>query len=204
MSAVARSESCSPPGAAGVKFDPAPLPRREGQQRQPRERSELEHRDQVHEAGGALHPDIVQEPHHHDCRGGDVAHLGRREGKEIAEVFGEDGGDGAERGGADDRQLGPPEEKGRERAEPLEQVGEHPARPGQRRGQLGQGQGAEQGDDAAHHPGDHDGTGFLQASRDTGGHPEDAATDGGADQNRDGAPQAQVAGKPLTPGIGRL
>ena len=99
-----------------------------------------------------LHPDVVEEPITTIADGGDVPHLRRRELEEVTQILGEDGGDGTEGGGADDGQLGPAEEKGRERPEPLEQVGEDPARPWERRRQLGQGQGAEERDGPARRP----------------------------------------------------
>ena len=86
--------------------------------------------------------------------------------------------------------------------EALQEVGEHSARPGERRRQLGQGQGAEEGDGAADDPGHDDRPWLLEALGDAGGNPEDAAADGGADENRDGAPEPEVPGKALTPGVG--
>ena len=113
---------------------------------------------------------------------------------EVAQVLGEDRGDGAERGGPDDGELGPAEEKRRQRPEPLEDVGEHPARPRHRRRQLGVGQRAEQRDQPAHHPGEQHRPRLVQPLRDAGRHAEDAAPDRGPHQHRDGAAEAEVAG----------
>ena len=121
--------------------------------------------------------------------------------EEVAEVFREERRDGAQRRGADDHQLRPAEEEGGEGAERLEDEGEDPARTGHRRRQLGVGQRAEEGEEAAQHPDQDEGSGRLQL----GGHPgrdaEDAAPDGRADEHRHGAPETQIAGEALAPGV---
>ena len=177
----------------------APVSRGKGEHRQPRQRSVLGQGDEIHHARRVPHPHVVDEPHQQHRRGSDIPHLFGRELDEVAEVFGEDGGDGAEGGGADDRQLGPAEQKCGKGAEALEEVGEDPAGTGHRRGQLGVGKGPEERDDATENPGEHDGSRLSQSAGDRGWDPEDAAPDRTADQDRDGTPESEAPGEPFPP-----
>jgi hypothetical protein len=100
-----------------------------------------------------------------------------RERDEVAEILGEDGGDGTEGGGPDDGQLGPPEEKSGERAEGFQDVGEDATRTGEGACQLRDGESAEQGDQPTQDPGEQHGPWLLETPGDAGRNPEDAASD---------------------------
>ena len=131
MSAVARSDRSSPPLQAGVKCDTVPVGAVNASRASPASEPYLSAVMRFMNRGGGANPEVVEQPDHQNRRGGRPAHLLRPELDEVAQVLGEDRGDGAQGGGADDGELGPAEEEGGERAEPLEQVGEDPARPGQ-------------------------------------------------------------------------
>ena len=201
-SAVAMSDTDTLPVQSGVKCAALPPAGREREQPEQRDGAELGDRDQVHQGGRGTDADIVEDPHHDDRRRGDVPHGGWIEAEEVPEVLGEDRRDGAEGRRADHGQLGPAEEKGRDRPERLEQEREDATRPGERRRQLREGQRAGEGHDAAQHPGQDHRSRHAQRRGHAGRHPEDAAADRAPDQDGDGAPESQAARQSLAPDIG--
>ena len=202
ISAVPISDRSSPPRQAGVKCEQLPLPAVNASSTSAASAPYLATVVRFITHGRAAHADVVERARR---RGWPPAATQRTcsgvELDEVAQVFGEDRGDGAQRRGPDDGELGPAEEKGRQRAEPLEDVGEHPARPRQRAGQLGIGEGAEQRHQPADHPGQQHRSRIVQPLGDAGRNPEDAAPDGRPHEHRDGTAKTEVSGEPLTPGI---
>ena len=172
----------------------AALPCRERQKNQHGQGSVLGHGSQVHQDGRTVHPQVVQEPHRDHGSGGHPADLHRRQRNESAKILGEDGGNGSQRRGPDHGEFGPAEQECRHRPERLQDVGEDTSRSRKRSRQLGQGERAEECDDPAEHPGQKDRPRRLKPLSHARGHPEDATADGGADEHRDGAPEAQMAG----------
>src|SRR5438093_1239998 len=75
-------------------------------------------------------------------------------------------------------------------------------RPRQGARQGGDGERAEEGDHTAEYPAKNDGTGIVQLSSYSGGHPENAAANGDADKDGNGIEQTNLARQPLAPTVG--
>ncbi len=179
---------------------------REAEQHQQRQGGDLERGAQVLENRPSVNPQIV---HHPDDD--DVARAEQLLGPDVQRPHGgDDGGgvraesaqgvgrggdpDGAEGARADHPQLRPHEEEGGEGTERLTHEDVHAARARERRGQLRVGERPAQHHGAAHHPGKEEERDVVHALRDAGRRAEDAAADGRADEDGDGAPQAEPAG----------
>jgi len=119
------------------------------------------------------------------------------------QILGKNGRNCPERRGADDQQLGPPEQEGGQAAERLAQVHEHPAGARERRRQLGVGQRPAEGEGPAQHPHGEHRAGARHAVGDYGGSAEDPAPDRRADEHRDGRQEAEAARQTLAPGVRR-
>ncbi len=159
----------------------------------------LGERRQVEDERAPPHADVVEGRGEHDGDGGDVVHpIGVRldariEAEDAQQILGEGGADRAERCGADEHELGPAKKKGRESAPALADEDVHPTRRGELPRQLGQGERAAESEQSARDPHRHEREWTGELVRDPGGRAKDSGADGGADQNGDGAPEAELA-----------
>ena len=109
-------------------------------------------------------------------------------------ILAEDDGNPAERGGTNDDELGPAEQKRGRPAPALAKIGVESTALGQSRGQFGERQRPAQGDDAAEHPQAEHHRRARHQSRNAGGRAEDAGPDRDADDEGDTAPEPERAG----------
>ena len=119
----------------------------------------------------------------------------RIETQHAQQVFGECRRDRTDRGGTDDRQLGPAEQKRRQSSEGIsyENVNASRLRKGARH--LGQRERPAHRHDAAGDPDAEHRQRSRESTRDAGGRSEDARSDRDADDHRDRAPQTEPSGK---------
>ena len=109
------------------------------------------------------------------------------------EILAEDDGNPAERGGTNDDELGPAEQKRGRAAPALAKIRVEPTALGQSRGQFGERQRPAQGDGAAQHPQAEHHRRARHQSRDAGRRAEDAGADRDADDEGDAAPEPERA-----------
>ena len=189
-----------PGGATGVKCPPVrgnPIGDREHDDEQQAEVLR-DRREVLHERAGA-HAHVVERRGDHDRQRRDVVDVvvvrrdGRIEAEHAHEILGERRGDRAERRRANDRQLRPAEEKRRQPAERLVNEDEDAARVGKRAGHFGQRQRAAQREHSARHPHAHQRQRPGQPVGDAGRRAEDPGADRRADDDGDGAPEAELS-----------
>ena len=195
-----KGTQCEAPLGGGRREVPTRLrqPDREREHDDERQGAVLGEGRQVLHQTAPAHTQDVERRCERDCSGSDIPSpvTVRRQRRVVAahaqRVLGERDRDGAHRRGADHHEFRPAEQKGRQPAPPFADVDIQPASLRVHTRDLGQRERAAQRHDAACHPDHHQRKRAGKLLRDAGRRPEDAGSDGRADEHGDGTPQAKL------------